>query len=82
QEVTFGIDDLYCNFVGLPEYVGAQPASLIMNGISRLEIHASSDELPIRIIDFELTEVESCLQIEVTLGPAGHARIHCSTVAC
>lgn len=84
REVMITIDDLYANFLGLPEYVRLQPARLIMSGVCRVQMDVASDRFPLRIMDFEVAEPGAGAQrhITVTFDPSGNVRIECDSVAC
>jgi hypothetical protein len=77
------LDDLYSNFVGLSEYVGAQPVRLILRNISKLEIDATPDKFPMRIVDFEVEEdtSDSKVRVFVNMGSTGFIRITCDSIS-
>jgi hypothetical protein len=82
--VTVTIDDLYANFVGLPEYVRLQPARVIMSNVSRVRMDVDSDRFPLRIMDFEVeaSGTDPELHISLTFDPSGSVQIECHSVAC
>jgi hypothetical protein len=84
NEVTIALDDLYANFVGLPEYPGKQPSRLVMSNIARIKMDVVTDKFPPRVLDFEIEEVGSNLPLHVMLkfDPSGVIEIECGTVAC
>jgi hypothetical protein len=82
--VDLVIDDLYANFLGLPEYVQLQPARLVMANVSWLQTDISSPNFTPRIMDFEVEEFEGSakLKITVTFDPFGSMNVECATIAC
>lgn len=83
QEVVFLIDDLYSNFIDLPEYPGLQPVRLAVEGVSKLEANVTRDKMSLRVMDFEVeeTSADSSLQITVKFTPAGQIRIVGTSIA-
>lgn len=82
REMVLGVDDLYSNFVDLPEHPGRQPVQLILSGVSKVEIAVIPDKFAMRIVDFEIEEVSgSVLRISVNVGPSGFIRIACESIA-
>lgn len=81
-KVSFVLDDLYSNFVGLPEYPGVQPIKLILGNVSKLEIEAVADMFPMRVMDFEIKgEVsDSKIHILVSVVPTGLMLIVCESI--
>lgn len=81
-EIAFVLDDLYANFEGLPEYEGAQPLRLVLGGVSGVEVNATSDKFPMRIMDFEVEEdpAESKLRVLVKVA-TGFIRVECGAIA-
>ena len=82
QKVVLALDDLYSNFVGLPEYIGKQPVCLILSGVSRLEIEVTLDAFPLRIVDFEIDDTISDAKMKViaSFGPSGFIRATCDSI--
>ena len=83
RKVVLTLDDLYSNFVGLPEHTGRQPVCLVMSGVSRLEIDATPDKFPLRIVDFEIDEATAGteMHVVVNLGPSGLMRATFDSIA-
>lgn len=83
QEISLVVDDLYANFLELPEYPGKQPVRLTFSGVDEIETRIALDSLPARIMDLEV-EVHSGLQAHVILRfqPSGHIGINCEAIAC
>lgn len=81
-KISFVLDDLYSNFKGLPEYPGAQPATLILSSVSKLEIQVEADKFPMRVMDFEVEgeHSESTIRILVNVGPVGFIRAECNSI--
>jgi hypothetical protein len=84
REIILVVDDLYSNFVGLPEYPGLQRAILIMRGVSRMQSDVTPDRFKQRILDLEIEQADSAVQIRVSLkfDPSGSLSIECSSIAC
>jgi hypothetical protein len=84
REITIVVDDLYANFVGLPEYPGLQRASLIMAGVSRMQSDVTSDRFVPRILDFEIEQTHSAVHIRVSVhfDSSGSLSIECNSIAC
>jgi hypothetical protein len=84
REIVIVVDDLYANFVGLPEYPGLQRAALIMAGVSRMQSDVTSDRFKPRILDLEIEQTHSAVQnrVSVKFDPSGSLSIECSSIAC
>jgi hypothetical protein len=84
REIAIVVDDLYANFVGLPEYPGLQRATLIMTGVSRMQSDVTSDRFRPRILDLEIEQTHSAVQIRVSVkfDSSGSLSIECSSIAC
>src|SRR4051812_17284468 len=83
QEVIMAVDDLYANFLDLPEYPGKQRVQFCFGDVDDLDMGLSLDGLPARIMDFEVeAHTELRADVVVRLQPSGHIRIKCRTVAC
>jgi hypothetical protein len=82
REIVFVIDDLYANFLDLPEYENLQAVRLILSGISRAQIDVASEAAPLRVRSFEVTQSDTRIQIVVTFEHDGSIQIQCNTVAC
>lgn len=84
REIAIVVDDLYANFVGLPEYPGPQGATLIMAGVSRMQSDVTSDRFRSRILDLEIEQTHSGVQIRVSVkfDSSGSLSIECCSIAC
>jgi hypothetical protein len=84
REIAIAIDDLYANFLDLPEYDRLQPVRLIMCGVSRVQIDVRSDGPPLRIKSLEVYGSSPGPQIHITVmfDHAGNMQIDCDSVAC
>jgi hypothetical protein len=83
REVTLVVDDLYSNFLDLPEYPGQQPVRLIFCGVDDLDMGMGLDGFPARITTLEVEEHSGQrASVVVRLQPSGHIRITCASVAC
>src|SRR5690242_8486826 len=84
REVTIGINDLYANFLDLPEYERLQPVRLIMYGVSMVQLDLTSDGPPLRIRSLEVAGASSGPQIHivVTFDHGGTMQIDCDSVVC
>lgn len=82
SKISFVLDDLYSNFVGLPEYPGTQSVRLILSNVSKLEIDVTPDKFPMRVIDFEVEEEmsDSRMRVLVNVGPTGLMQITCGSI--
>jgi len=77
------VDDMYANFVGLPEQMGIQPAQIIATNVSKIEMAVENDEFPLRVMDMEaITQPDLSVDIVIKLDPSGSIRINCTAVAC
>lgn len=84
REIAIVVDDLYANFVGLPEYPGLQRASLNMAGVVRIQSDVTSDRFKPRILDLEIEQTQPAVQIKVSVkfNSSGSLSIECSSIAC
>jgi hypothetical protein len=83
QQVTLVVDDLYSNFLDLPEYPGKQPVRLIFSDVDDVDTGLGLDSLPARIMDLEVeAHSGSRTSVVVRLQPSGHIRIKCGAIAC
>ena|SRR2546423_1121530 len=77
REMAIAINDLYSNFVDLPEYDRLQPVRLILSGVSRVQIDVTSDSPPLRV-----SESGPQIHIVVVFEHDGSVQIDCDSVAC
>lgn len=84
KRVSILLEDLYSNFLGLPEYPGKTAACFIAFGAGLFEVDVSPDQFPLRIQDWEIDpDYEgSGLRVLVSFGPNGHMRFDCSGIGC
>jgi len=83
REVIIVVDDLYANFLGLPEYPGKQRAAFLFGGVDDLDTGMSLDGLMARIMDLDVEEHSGLrTHVVVRLQPSGQIGIKCKTVAC
>jgi hypothetical protein len=84
REIAIVVDDLYANFVGLPEYPGLQRTSLNMAGVVRMQSDVTSDRFKPRILDLEIEQTHSAAQLRVSINfdASGSLTIECSSIAC
>ena len=82
REIAFAIDDLYANFLDLPEYEGLQAVRLTLSGVSRVQIDVASGTPPLRIRSFEVSESGTQIHIVVMFVHDGRVQIDCNAVVC
>jgi hypothetical protein len=84
HEIAIVVDDIYANFLGLPEYPGLQSAILIFSGVSKLQGDVESTKFLPRIMDFEIEEdvAGKRLCVTVNLESSGSIRVECQAIAC
>ncbi|MRD46058.1 hypothetical protein GHT07_02115 [Caenimonas koreensis DSM 17982] len=73
QVVEFVVDDIYANFLGLPEYPGRQSGVIRLEGVSHVEFAVeASQELKL----FELLPAEDHAdEVVAKFSPGGRVRI-------
>lgn len=52
KTLAFTFDDLYANFLGLPEYPGKQRGQITLRGVSQVNIDVQSDQQRLRVFEF------------------------------
>lgn len=84
QKIQLVVDDLYANFRGLAEYPGVQPVRLTLDTVSEVQFALASQPLPMRIMDFEVSQVgiSPSMRVAVKFDPAGSINIVCGSIAC
>lgn len=73
RRIEFLFEDLYSNFVGLPEYPGRQSGMIALHGVSDLSLALETDG-PLRVFEFLSDEDESDVVL-VTFSPSGRLRV-------
>lgn len=70
KTLEFTFDDLYANFLGLPEYPGRQKGKIILRGVSQVEIDVQSDQQRLRVFEFLPVDGKADV-IVATFSPSG-----------
>jgi hypothetical protein len=82
RDFAISLEDLYANFLDLPEHPGLQPARVILSGVSRLQIDVASESPPLRIRSFEVSESATQIHVVVMFEHDGSVQMDCNAVVC
>jgi len=80
RRLTISIDDLYSNFLDLPEYKGLTPATIILNDVEDIEVNIGPVDDRINIFEFNAKVVDSSINVNVTCWPGGRIDIKCGSI--
>lgn len=75
RKLEFEVDDIYSNFGGLPEYPGAKPATIVLNGVERVCFDIDTDEPRLYIFEFEVEQGDGVQDAVITFRPSGKIRV-------
>jgi hypothetical protein len=81
QRLEIDVDDLYSNFVGLAQYPGRKPGTVLLDGITRFEIEVEFAERTLNIEEFSMICADAGTFIaSITFWPTGRIVVHCRAV--
>ena len=81
--LLIAVDDLFSNFLGLPEYRGPLPAEFIFGGLIDLDISIDMKNGELNIYDMEFNQREdgSTYIVTIKLSPGGSVKVICESLA-
>lgn len=82
NSVSLRLEDLHCNFQGLPEYQGLMPVEIIFEGITEVE-KLLDLRSPATIYTLEIFETgnDASLDVDIKISPEGRFNFQCSSVS-
>lgn len=82
NSASLKIEDLHCNFQGLPEYQGLMPVEIIFEGITEAEKFLDL-RWPATIYTLEIFETgkDASLDVDIKISPEGRFNFQCSSVS-
>jgi hypothetical protein len=82
--ITMGLDDLFANFVGSPEYRGPRPSVIRFSGLANLSLaleSSSSECVTVYSCDVNEGSVAEAVEVKIQLVPGGLVQMVCQTIA-
>jgi hypothetical protein len=83
QRLEIGVDDIYSNFEGLPEYEGPAKAAFIFSGVSKLNISVEDFQAAgLMIYDWNVQKDASGIISEMKFSPDGSIVAMSAAIEC
>jgi hypothetical protein len=83
KRLEMRIEDIYSNFLGLPEYPGATPATFIFSGVKNLVVEVDFTEDGLWVYDCEFHHAEgSKYNCAILFSPGGKIVVACDHIEC
>lgn len=83
KSLLIAVDDLYSNFLDLPEYKGPMPVKFILSGVEVLDVNVEIKDGELNIFDMEFmqNEDEARCSVVIKFSPGGSAEAVCESIA-
>lgn len=79
-KLELSLVDVNAGFFGLPEYGGAEPAMLLLTGVSALELGVSPLNPKLSIYEVTIQRAAGDLEVEISFWPGGRLKAVCQDV--
>lgn len=83
KRLEFGIEDIYSNFHGLPNYPGATKGKFIFSDVKKLIVEVKLSEVGLIVFDWTVTkDMSDNFCSEIRFSPGGLVVVECAHIEC
>jgi hypothetical protein len=79
-EIALTVEDIYANFLDLPEYKGPLPGTFKFFGVTQFNTDIELTDQKTRIFDWLVTVIPGGYRSEILFWPSGRLIVECTSI--